>query len=109
MKERKRLTKEQKKLEARKYRLMHCYGLTLEDYDKMLKDQDYRCAICRRSQSLFKYNLHVDHNHSTGKVRGLLCAGCNPRIEWLIRHPLYIRMLVYIEKTGSSPINLKIL
>lgn len=58
------------------------------DYDvfiSMLINQDYKCKICKRSDSdtlKGKVNpigskLHVDHCHKTGKVRGLLCCGCN--------------------------------
>lgn len=66
------LTKEEKK----KYDLIHRlrnYGLTVEDYQKMIESQDSRCAIC----GLQSDNLFVDHCHSSGKVRGLLCRHCN--------------------------------
>lgn len=57
------------------------YGITIEDYDTMLKSQDYKCAICRcRIEDLGKYKyrpLFIDHNHKTGRVRGLLCNNCN--------------------------------
>lgn len=52
------------------------YGITLEEYNKMLADQKNVCAIC----GLFcttKRNLAVDHDHDTGEVRGLLCSNCN--------------------------------
>ena len=54
------------------------YGITPEIYDEMLKQQDGGCAICGRDKAhrTQKY-LHVDHNHKTGKVRGLLCVRCN--------------------------------
>lgn len=57
------------------------YGITIEDYDTMLKSQDYKCAICRCSiEDLGEYKyrpLFIDHNHKTGKIRGLLCNNCN--------------------------------
>ena len=52
------------------------YGLTLETYDLLLKAQGSVCAICKQP-SLAKPHLSVDHNHLTGKVRGLLCVKCN--------------------------------
>ena len=58
------------------------FGITLEDYNRMLKSQNNRCAICNRKSNnhrLYKH-LDVDHCHTTGKVRGLLCHGCNAGI-----------------------------
>jgi len=61
---------------ARFKKLEH-YGITLKDYRDMLKKQNYRCAICKLPNSYFKKSLAVDHNHKTGKIRGLLCQLCN--------------------------------
>lgn len=63
----------------RDYALKHRvskYGLSCEDFENLRKMQDGKCAIC---QDVFvaSKRLHVDHNHSTGKVRGLLCSPCN--------------------------------
>ena len=49
------------------------YGIELEDYQNMLDLQNDRCAICETIPQTF----HIDHCHKTGKVRGLLCRGCN--------------------------------
>ena len=62
------------------YRIKSCvkkYGLSLEDFKKIFKEQNGCCKICGKHQSEFKKRLSVDHNHSTGKVRGLLCINCN--------------------------------
>lgn len=48
------------------------YGLTPQQFEEIFKKQEGRCAICRRATL-----LHIDHNHKTGKVRGLLCYTCN--------------------------------
>jgi len=66
----------------RKYALKSMYGLTLEQYNQMLIDQGGGCAICGKSPKPDKV-LFVDHNHSTGKIRGLLCAGCNNGLGFL--------------------------
>jgi hypothetical protein len=63
----------------RKRHLSRRYGVSLEDYNKLVRLQHGRCAIC------FNYpkrggRLGVDHNHDTGKVRGLLCHKCNPML-----------------------------
>jgi len=46
-------------------------------YDELLKSQYYACAICYTDIDELKEKLHQDHNHSTGKIRGLLCRRCN--------------------------------
>jgi hypothetical protein len=53
------------------------FGITLEEYDKLLVKQNNSCAICKRNQTEFKIKLAVDHNHKTGEIRGLLCNNCN--------------------------------
>ena len=52
--------------------VLHAYGLTLDQYYALEESQDFVCAICGE-----ECELHVDHNHITNKVRGLLCKGCN--------------------------------
>lgn len=76
------------------------YGITLDDYNKMRKDQNYSCAICGRHEDKVKGKvgvrpLHIDHCHTTGKVRGLLCGRCNTSLE---RFELYSKeMEEYIQ------------
>lgn len=55
------------------------YGITQEHYSSLLISQDGKCAICGSDKpgGPCKRNFMVDHNHSTGKVRGLLCGKCN--------------------------------
>lgn len=52
------------------------YGMTLEQYDEMLSHQDGVCAVCK-SQCVVGIRLAVDHDHATGRIRGLLCVKCN--------------------------------
>lgn len=55
------------------------YGITLDDYNELLKSQHNKCAICKSTETknkLTKY-LVVDHCHESSKVRGLLCDKCN--------------------------------
>lgn len=58
------------------------YGITRKQYEEMLLAQQGLCAICHNPPSDFgRYkNLCVDHNHETGKIRGLLCGRCNLQI-----------------------------
>lgn len=53
------------------------YGITLEDYEELLDEQDNRCTICDIHEDELTKSLVVDHDHKTGKVRGLLCLKCN--------------------------------
>jgi|SRR5271166_5267358 len=54
--------------------LKHKYGLTRRDVISMMIMQDGRCALCTKE---IESKWDIDHNHKTGKVRGLLHAGCN--------------------------------
>lgn len=56
------------------------YGITTNDYDRMSQKQKHCCAICKKPGIDFKTGLGVDHDHDTGKVRGLLCVKCNTAI-----------------------------
>jgi hypothetical protein len=59
------------------------FGISVEDYDKMLAAQKGVCAICGNPETTYDprhekvKELAVDHNHTTGVIRGLLCRGCN--------------------------------
>ena len=55
---------------------LHKFGLTSEQWDEMLKNQNHSCAICHELQS-DKRRLCVDHCHATNQTRGLLCDNCN--------------------------------
>jgi hypothetical protein len=58
--------------------LLRNYGITYEQYLQLLEKQDHKCAICGTQESDRKGgDLVVDHCHSSGKVRGMLCQKCN--------------------------------
>lgn len=57
--------------------LKSTYGITLKHYEKMLLNQDSKCAICDIHRNDVKRAFSVDHNHLTGQIRGLLCDKCN--------------------------------
>ena len=66
------------KVESRERSLLRKYAISLVDYDRMLAAQGGKCAICGAPESAQRNRvLHVDHCHATGRVRGLLCRGCN--------------------------------
>src|SRR6266403_544492 len=67
---------EKKALQIRKHALRR-YGLTLDDYDRILRGQGGACAICgTREPGGKKGRFTVDHCHESGKIRGLLCINC---------------------------------
>lgn len=53
------------------------YGIDVRDYERLLVKQNYCCAVCGIHISKLTRRLDIDHNHITGKVRGLLCQSCN--------------------------------
>ena len=61
----------------RGHHYLYRYGITVEDYDAMFEEQKGCCAICRTHSDKFTRRLAVDHCHTTGTVRGLLCVNCN--------------------------------
>lgn len=65
------------KEKRRWYSIKTKFGITKEQYQAILDAQNNCCAICQRHKDEFKKPLYVDHDHSTGVVRGLLCCNCN--------------------------------
>lgn len=76
-------------------KLARRYGITAEDYDAMAEAQGHACAICHtpdpRAAGTGKRRLAVDHDHTTGQVRGLLCGPCNSGLGHLGDDPDRLR------------------
>lgn len=66
-----------RKERTRNYDLKTQYNLSIDDYTKMLEKQNFKCYGCKITVSELGKNLVIDHNHKTGKIRGLLCQHCN--------------------------------
>lgn len=64
------------------------YGLSLLEYEALATQQDGVCAICREPEAS---GLHIDHDHASGQVRGLLCGRCNKALGLLDDDPLKFR------------------
>ena len=64
-------------------RLVRRYGITLDQKKKMLDNQGYKCPLCQRHENVLARSLMVDHCHTTGKVRELLCFNCNSALGHL--------------------------
>ncbi|MFI9202617.1 endonuclease VII domain-containing protein [Streptomyces sp. NPDC053048] len=69
--------KSSKKAAARNARIQATYGLSADDYQRILTFQGGRCAICQETR---RTNLAVDHCHRTEAIRGLLCSRCNGQL-----------------------------
>lgn len=85
--------------------VQHLYGISWERYYEMYREQDGKCAICRRpgfmaNRGPKNRRLAVDHDHNTGKVRGLLCVHCNSMIGYAQDNPELLRAgTLYLVKT----------
>lgn len=79
---------------------MRKYGITRDEYDRLLVAQNGRCLICNRPGDELKKGLAVDHDHETGAVRGLLCVGCNTKLGWLERY--FEIILDYIRRPAQA-------
>lgn len=90
--------------------LFSAYGLTVDEYDRLLAKQGGRCAVCRtdtpgnrRTRAIRAFC--VDHDHVTGHVRGLLCSACNRAIGMLKDDPDVIEAaLKYVRRYRQVPL-----
>jgi hypothetical protein len=79
------------KLANRKSHLRTKFGITLEQYNDLLNKHNSCCHICKRPATHFKTSLHVDHDHRTQEIRGLLCFTCNRNLIGRHRDPLIFK------------------
>jgi hypothetical protein len=74
------------------------YGITQEQWDALFAAQGYACAICRTTDPGHKLGWQTDHCHGSGRVRGILCFGCNNGLGRFGDDPERMRAAaVYIE------------
>ena len=85
---------------AKNYHFLRRYNISLDDYNRMMIEQDGKCWTC--SVKAEDEVLVVDHNHLTGEVRGLLCSGCNTAIGLLKESQETIaKVSKYLQEKGS--------
>lgn len=83
----------------RKWNLKKQYGMSLEDFDKLVVEQLGRCSICDKEL----FDPYVDHDHTTGKVRGLLCVNCNMGIgHFMDSKKFLLNAISYLEKHNAG-------
>lgn len=98
------LVDQKKAGQALKSNLKIKYGLSGSDYVEMYKKQNGVCYFCRKKNG--KKRLAVDHDHVTGRVRGLLCDGCNINLgvieNWLREKSSLSELIHYLGLDNSS-------
>ena len=92
---------------ARARRLMDCFKLTIELWDRVEAHQNKSCAICGRPERRPNQRLATDHDWFTGEFRGLLCSQCNVLVGKIERafirlgmHKEGLRLVKIVEKVG---------
>jgi hypothetical protein len=98
----------EEQLKRKDYLYRSMYGITFLEYRNMSADQDYKCAICHKEERFMEIedwkqkgylgDLHVDHCHDTGRVRGLLCKECNMALGVLNNKELLTKAKEYLEE-----------
>ena len=104
--ERTKEQKERNRMAQKRYQ----YGISAQEYEELLLKQDGKCAVCRNGETrMSRYgrvrSLSVDHCHTTGAIRGLLCDNCNNILGRANDSPAILRRLAaYLEVTeGRKP------
>ena len=90
--------------------LKKLYGITIEQYERIVLEQNNKCAICNKENIKLNHPTHikqaslvVDHNHETGFIRGLLCYTCNLAVGNLKDNLINAKSLVsYLEKEQNK-------
>lgn len=82
-------------LSRAEYARLHRYRMTPDGFDAMLARQKGRCGICSRQLQLRRGGVAVDHDHTTGEVRGLLCMPCNTSLGWYEKQG-HMRIAAYL-------------
>ena len=101
---------EKRRDKQRRYAILRKYGITIEELAVMLEKQHNRCAICTRHwteckransryDDTFLQYLFIDHDHTTGIVRALLCNNCNSGIAHFLENEEWLRnAIAYLRK-----------
>lgn len=81
------------------------YGITIDDYERMSEEQGHRCACCNDELGArpgLGERFHIDHCHTSGAVRGLLCHQCNVAVGLIEDNPVRaLRLAEYLIGAGK--------
>lgn len=99
--------KEKRREIDRNYHRLQRFGITKEEFDQMLLEQNGVCAICKKPETRIYFktkriaDLAVDHNHATDDIRGLLCSRCNCGLGMFLDNPdLLLAAIDYLKRTS---------
>lgn len=103
-KRRKYYSDEDRKRKYKDLELQRTFGITIDSFEELLSKQKGVCSICKDDEkSIRNKHLAVDHDHTTGKVRGLLCSNCNRAIGLLKDNIQIIRRAAeYLEEFNEN-------
>lgn len=92
---------------AKRYKLRKKYGLTLADVERMWQEQGRCCAICRQALVLSDGSrsvaVKIDHDHSNGEIRGLLCGHCNTGLGMFRDNPINLASaILYLDRSNPK-------
>ena len=89
----------------RRRNLKHRYGITPEEYERLLEEQNHLCKICgvHDKETPWPHKLVVDHCHGSKEVRGLLCSSCNRGLGLLKdSETILMKALEYVKTTRTK-------
>jgi hypothetical protein len=99
-----RMEKARRKAANHERHVQNTYGLQPGDYDRLYTHQTGVCAICKRATGATR-KLCVDHDHATGKVRGLLCRPCNDMLGHARDSDMFFyRAAGYLQRPPASEV-----
>jgi hypothetical protein len=79
------------------------FNISLDQYNELFENQEGKCEICGVHQTCLKKCLSVDHDHATGKIRGLLCRSCNLGIGNLKDNiEILYKSIFYLQKYSNN-------
>ena len=81
--------------------IRYTFGISLDEYNQRLKDQDYCCKICKTKDPVGGW--HLDHNHTTGALRDFLCSSCNRGLGCMYENIRSLRNAIeYLERHNED-------
>jgi len=96
------------KKKYRRENLLRRYGLTVDTYNLLYAKHDGKCGICNKEESALSYltgrpqRLAIDHDHATGKVRGLLCFSCNRALGYFKDNSILLQSAIRYLKENTQ-------